>query len=189
MHWGLSKLFNDLDRGGRFRLLDIGTGAGDLPIAANVWAGRRGFDFDLVGLERIPAAARLANEAGIPIVIGCAGALPIATASVDVVLVSQVAHHLDSESVTALFAACTRVARRGVVVADLRNSRLATHAFRIGGRLLGMHQTSIDDGVTSIARGYSAETLGTLARQATHHRVHVANRPIARVVAAWRTDQ
>ena len=46
-------------------MVDVGTGAGDIPIAAVDLARRYGIDLVPIGLERIPAAAREAQQAGL----------------------------------------------------------------------------------------------------------------------------
>lgn len=187
MRWGLEQLFDGNDRGGRFVICDIGTGAGDLPRDAAKWARARGMSFTALGLERIPAAAALAKSTGMPMVLGCASALPFATQSVDVVLVSQMAHHLERGQATALFAACSRIARRGVVVADLRPSHAYALAYKVGARLLRMHAATRIDGITSIARGFTPDVLRDLVAE-SGHAAQVAALPFARVSAAWRTD-
>ena len=189
MRHGLSYLIDRSDRGRHLTLLDVGTGAGDLPLDAARWAARRGITLGLLGLERIPAAARLARLAGFPVMIGCAGSLPLRARSVDIVLVSQLVHHLDGTAASALALACSTIARRGVIIADLRQSRLAAAAFPVGARFLRLHPATITDGVTSIARGFSVATLRDVVERAGQRSVHVATVPIARVVAAWRTDR
>lgn len=185
----LTRLLDPADRGRKLSLFDIGTGAGDLPLDAARWAARRGIELHLIGLERIPAAARLARSAGVPTMLGCAGALPLRSKSVDLVLVSQVAHHLDAASATRLFTDCTRIARCGVIIADLRPSLLAAFGYRVGGALLGLHQATIDDGVTSLARGFTPAALASLCVGVASAPVSVACLPFARVVAWWRTDR
>jgi SAM-dependent methyltransferase len=191
VRFGLARLLDATDRGRRLTLFDIGTGAGDLPLDAARWAARRGVTLVPLALERIVAAARIARGAGVPVVVGCAGALPVRARSVDLVLVSQVAHHLDTESVVTLFTACSRVARRGVLVCDLRPSALFAHGFRAAGRILGFDPTTLDDGVTSLARGFSPARLKELGDRAQRGErppeVHVATRPLSRIVAWWRT--
>ncbi len=185
----LARLVGFADRGTSLTLFDIGTGAGDLPLDAVRWAARRGVTVHPIGLERIPAAARVAHHAGVPTMLGCAGALPLRSRSVDLVLVSQVAHHLDSASATRLFTDCSRIARRGVIIADLRPSLLAAFGYRLGGALLGLHQTTIDDGVLSLARGFTPAALESLCVGVGGGPVSIARLPFARIVAWWRTDQ
>mgnify|MGYP001604937803 FL=1 len=169
-------------------LLDIGTGAGDLPRAARVRAERRGTTLRTIGLERHPAAARLARSAGLDVVLGCAGALPFAAGSVDVVLISQVLHHFDATSAAALLAAADRIARRGVVIADLHRSRVARGLFGVGARLLRFDRDTLTDGLTSIRRGYTVDELRALC-DGIGVGATVTTRPGFRVVAWWRTDR
>jgi hypothetical protein len=95
-----------------------------------------------------------------------------------------VAHHLNPSSVIQLFRACDRLARRAVIVADLRRHALAGPSFLCGGRLLGFDAVTLNDGVTSIRRGFSRRELIDLMLQAGA-RGQVAYRPGFRVVATW----
>ena len=113
-----------------------------------------------------------------------AGQPPIRDKSVDVVLVSQLAHHLHAESVICLFQCCNRLARRAVIVSDLRRHPLATASFRFGGRLLGFDPVTLSDGVTSIRRGFSRRELLDLMDRAGITG-EVAYRPGFRLVATW----
>lgn len=184
--WGIDQLLRELPAGQAVSLLDIGTGAADLPAAAVRWAGRHGRVLHAVGLERSPVAAAMAAARGFPTVIGCAGRLPVRDAAVDVVLISQVAHHLAGDSAVDLFRAATALARVGVVVADLRRSEVAVAAFRVGSALLGFDAVTRADGITSVRRGYHARELAALAARAGQQAM-VCHRPGFRVVALWRT--
>jgi hypothetical protein len=99
---------------------------------------------------------------------------------------SQVAHHLAADAAVDLFRAAARVARVGVVVADLRRARVAQLLFAMGSRLLRFDHVTRVDGVTSIARGYRPAELAALAARAGV-RAQVEARPGWRVVAWWRT--
>jgi 2-polyprenyl-3-methyl-5-hydroxy-6-metoxy-1,4-benzoquinol methylase len=166
-------------------LLDVGTGTGDLPARAVRWGAGRGISIRAVGLERSPVAARLARGRGLPTLVGCAGDLPLPDRSVDLVTASQLAHHLDADSCRTLFRECARVARLGVVVADLHPSPLAAIGFRLGGAILRFDAVTIDDGVTSLGRGFTTARLATLLAGAGISAA-VTRRPGARVVAWWR---
>jgi len=182
---GLRRALPDLPRGATVTLADFGTGLGDLPRAAARWAARRGVRLVAIGLERNPVAARLAAGAGVPCAMACAGATPLRDNSVDVVLVSQLAHHLCDESAVRLFRECDRVARRAVVVADLRRGRLGPLAFWVGARALGFDPVTVADGMTSIRRGFTTSELRGLLREAGV-RATVERRPGYRLVATWR---
>jgi SAM-dependent methyltransferase len=185
MRRGLARALRGLSRGTTVTLLDLGTGLGDLPRAAVHWAARRGVRLVPVGLERSPVAARLAAAGGVPCVVACAGVTPLRDKSVDVILVSQVAHHLSDESAVRLFRECDRVARRAVVVADLRRGWLGPLAFWVGARALRFDPVTVADGMTSIRRGYTPSELRGLLRAASVHAT-VERRPGYRLVATWR---
>ena len=188
MRFGLAQLLTPDDRGRSLTLFDVGTGAADLPIAALRWAASRGVSIVPLALERIPAAAIVAQQHGVPVVLGCGRALPLRDKGVDIVLVSQVAHHLDRDSAVRLLAGCTRVARRGVIVADLHRRWFAAPAFRAAGVFLGLHELTVGDGVTSLQRGYTKPELRALCAAAGATNVTVTARLGARIVAVWWTD-
>src|ERR1019366_147610 len=141
-----------------------------------------------LALERIPAAASLARSTGMPVILGCASALPLGPKSVDLVLLSQILHHLDADSAVQLLTACSGIARRGVVIADLHRTWFAAPAFRLAGSVLGMHRLTIVDGVTSVRRGYRPAELRALCVRAGATNVRVRSSFGSRVVAWWRTD-
>jgi SAM-dependent methyltransferase len=182
---GLARVLAGVPAGTTLTLADLGTGLGDLPRAAARWAARRGVRLVPIGLERSPVAARLALAGGVPCAVGCAGMTPFREKSVDVVLVSQVAHHLADESAVRLLQACDRLARRAVIVADLRRGPLGPPAFWVGAHVLGFDAVTVADGMTSLRRGYTADRLrGLLA--AAGVRGIVERRPGYRLVATWR---
>ena len=166
-------------------LLDIGTGAGDLPRMAVEWAARRGIQLRAFGLERHPAAARLAQQGGLPTVIADAATLPLASRSVDLVLASQVIHHFAPASIVHLLKECDRVARVGVIIADLRRSRLAALGWRFTGPLLRFDRYTVEDGVTSLHRGFTVDSLQALLTAAGVCGTVTAHRGV-RLVAVWR---
>jgi hypothetical protein len=148
------------------------------------WGAERGIRIRPVGIELNPIAAGLASARGVPTAVACAGAPPFADKSVDVVLVSQVAHHLTSKSVVDLLRTCNGVARRAVIIADLRRNRFARPAFWCGAHVLGFDDVTIADGMTSIRRGFSRrELMELLVRAGIDGQVH--RRPGFRLVATW----
>jgi SAM-dependent methyltransferase len=185
---GLQALLKDVPRGSRLTLLDIGTGKGDIPRRAVAWGRRRGFTIVPLGIDRHPAAALLAQREGVPSAVACAGALPFAADSVDLIIASQLLHHLAPEAIIDFARSATAVARRGVVVADLRRSPLALGGFWIGSRLLGFDRSTRDDGMTSVRRGFTRVELAGLLDRAGIRTV-VRQTPGFRLVAAWQGAQ
>jgi SAM-dependent methyltransferase len=187
VRYGLARVLDGVPRTRTLSLLDLGTGAGDLPGDAARWAARRGWRLVPVGLERSRVAAGLARAAGCPCAVADAGAPPFRERAVDLVLVSQVLHHLTPASAIRLLRDCDRLARVGVIVADLRRARLAEALFRLGGRLLRFDPVTLEDGVTSIRRGYTTRELRALLTGAGIAG-RVARRPGYRLVGTWRVS-
>ena len=165
-------------------LLDVGAGSGDVALAAAAAAARHGIELTPIGLEVIPAAARLTRDNGVGVVMGDGGALPFAAKSVDIVIASQVLHHLPCAVAVRWIAGFDRVARRAVVLADLRRSRLAMAGMWLASFPLGMGRTTRRDAVVSLRRGYTMrefdEMLGDAGVTA-----RAQYRPGFRIVAAW----
>lgn len=186
VRFGLAQLLPLRAAGSVLTLLDVGTGAGDLPRQAVSWARRRGVHLTCIGLERSRVAAALARQGGLPSVVSCAGALPFGEQSVDLVMMSQLIHHLSRDAAIAVIRAADRIARVGVVLADLRRSPVAAIGFRIGAELLRFDEATKADGVTSVRRGYLPHELSAILRDAgVNATVH--RRPGFRLVAAWRS--
>lgn len=165
-------------------LLDVGTGAGDIPRAVVAAARRHRLSLVPIGLELIPAAARLARANGVRAVVGDGNALPFAPKSVDVVIASQVLHHLAPDVATRWIAGFDRLARRAVVLADLRRSRLAMAGIWLAARPFGMSRTTRHDAVVSLRRGYTVAEFEALLHRAGV-RASVFRRRWARIVAVW----
>lgn len=168
----------------RWTLLDVGTGSGDIPRAVAAAARRHGVTLTLLGVERIRAAARLARAAGLHTVVADGSALPLPPRSVDVVIASQVLHHLPRETAVRWIAAFDRLARRAVALADLRRSRVAMAGVWLAALPLGFSRVTRHDAVLSLRRGYTrAEFDRLLAAAGVNARARY--RPGFRVVAVW----
>ena len=172
-------------RGGALTLLDVGTGAGDLPAHARRRAARRGVRLTTIGLDgSLPLAAASRARTSVA-VCGDALALPFADRSVDVVLCSQLLHHFESAGAARVLAEMHRVARTAVIVSDLRRSRLAAAGFWLASFPLRYHPITRHDGVTSIFRGFTAAELREMIRAAVGADAAVRRRLGFRVVARW----
>lgn len=172
--------------GSTLTLLDVGTGHGDIPRAARQRAARRGVRLRLFGLERHRAAARLAgrNDAMTPL-LADARALPLPARSVDLVLCSQLLHHLGGEALVCAIAELERVARLGVVIADLRPNPMAAMGIWLASYPLRFHPVTRRDGFVSVLRGFTPHALRR-ACAAAGVDAAIRTHPGFRVTAAWR---
>ena len=161
---GTRAVLSELERllpalGGRASLLDVGTGLADIPLRASALAKRRGVTLDVLGVDEAPSLARRNAALLDASVCGDARRLPFASGSVDVVICSQVLHHFDDADVAGVLRELDRVARRAVIVSDLRRSYLAASGFWLATWPLGFHPVSRHDGVVSVLRGFTAGEL------------------------------
>ncbi len=181
----VDEFLQSLPAGTTVSLLDVGTGAGDIPRAASRRAARRGVTLRVIGLERILAAAREARRGGgAAVLVADGGLLPFASRSVDIVLCAKVLHHLPGEAGRRLLREMDRVARRGVVVADIRRSAVAAAALWLASFPLRLHPVTRRDGVISVFRGFSGRELREICAGAGIT-VSVKRHPGWCLTAAW----
>jgi SAM-dependent methyltransferase len=171
--------------GSRATLLDVGTGLGDIPERAAAMAARAGTTLVTVGLERAESLAVAARHAVRAALVADAFRLPFADASVDVVTCSQVLHHFEAAEAEALLVECNRVARRRVIVADLRRSWLAAAGVWSASWPLGFSTWARHDGVLSVLRGFTPRELAALAARVTRAPIAARSRIGFRVTCSW----
>lgn len=171
--------------GGTLTLLDVGTGTGDLAQAARAMARARGVQLRTIGLDVAPSLARVACGRADWVVCADALHLPFATASVDLVTCSQLLHHFTEKEGLVLLAELDRVARRRVIVSDLRRSRLASWGFWLASFPLRFHPVTRHDGRVSVMRGFTAGELASLVRRATGEAPRVRRALGWRLTASW----
>ncbi len=172
-------------RGDALSLLDLGSGAGDILVAARRLAQRLGATVETIGLERTLPLAAAGHAACGASLAADALALPFADRSVDVVMCSQVLHHFPEPTAHTLLREMHRVARRAVIVSDIRRAWGALAGVWLGSFVLGFHPVSRHDGVVSVRRGFRAAELAALVEGAVGLRPRVRDRLGFRVTTCW----
>jgi SAM-dependent methyltransferase len=115
------------------RILDVATGSADVPLATCRWASSQSHTVHITGIDLHERTCQLARQAvaaageseRIDIVQGDATRLPFADGSFDYAMTNMFLHHLDEPQVIAVLQEMSRVARRGIIVADLVRRRRA----------------------------------------------------------------
>lgn len=133
-------------------LLDIGAGDGLLGRRLEAWAQRRGWRWEVTNLDANPHA--LALNPSRRNFTGSALALPFPDAHFDVVVASQMTHHLADPEVVTHFREAWRVARRAVVVSDLHRNAFLYVLVWLGSRAVGFSREMRADGEISVRRGF-----------------------------------
>jgi SAM-dependent methyltransferase len=163
-------------------LLDVGTGAADIPIALQERGTRRGRPLRVTGVdsrqEVLDAARaidpRLVRTPDLELVVSDGGRLPWPDRSFDVVHCSLFIHHLEPSEALAFLREAARVARLGVVVNDLVRARHHWIGARMLLPLMTRNRFTRHDGPLSVRRAYTRMELRALLAGA-------ALRPIAEV--------
>jgi len=167
-------------------VLDLGTGAAQVPLAVARWAREQRRAVSVVGVDwarRNLSVARQVARAGdalplrVDLVLADAQRLPLAEQSADFVISSLFLHHFAPEPAVELLRAAYRVARRALIMTDLVRGILPRLAFGLVQPVLARHPLTRHDGSLSIRRAYTPSELRALAA--------AAGLPNARVHAHW----
>jgi 2-polyprenyl-3-methyl-5-hydroxy-6-metoxy-1,4-benzoquinol methylase len=169
----------------RLTLLDVGTGAGDIPAQAHRLAHDLGVTLTTFGLDESETLAAASGAMLTASIRGDARAIPCASSSVDIVTCSQVLHHFPDDQALQVIRELDRVARRRVIISDLRRSWLAAAGIWLASYPLGFHPVSRHDGVVSVMRGYTPDELSRLVVAALRRAPTVHRRIGFRVTASW----
>jgi 2-polyprenyl-3-methyl-5-hydroxy-6-metoxy-1,4-benzoquinol methylase len=156
--------------GRTMHLLDVGTGAADIPVAVVEWARRRGMPIRVTAIDSsadIAAAARTAVRAVPEIAVEQIDLFELAAAGrrFDIVMASLFLHHVPPERISDALRAIDRLADRGVIISDLLRSSLTwaavgALAFVTGNRIVR------HDAPLSVRRAFRVGELGRLAATA-----------------------
>jgi SAM-dependent methyltransferase len=134
----------------RPRLLDVGSGSGDVPAVLRRALGGRlavaAVDIKLLHLQAAPPELLR--------VVADARRLPFAPGSFDVVTASLFLHHFDQSALPDLLRGLYGLARRALVVNDLRRARVPYLFGRAVFPLLFKSRISIEDGLISIRSSF-----------------------------------
>lgn len=153
-------------RGGRLRLLDVGTGGGRLALEVARRLGSSGDTVQPVLADLRPRTLELARELTAPpdeaegpapsFVRLTGPALPFRTDGFDLALCTTTLHHMERPEAVGCLRELDRVADGRWVVTDLRRSRLALAAVRLlSATLWRRNPYPRHDGPVSVRRSYT----------------------------------
>jgi SAM-dependent methyltransferase len=151
------------DGGATISLLDVGTGAADIPLALiDEWRRRRR-RLDVTAIDDRPevvAAARAGDPRvdatpRLTLAVADGRSLPYPDLAFDVAHASLVLHHLEPVDAVALLREMDRVSRRGIVVNDLARGRLSWAGAWLLSHLATGNRYSRHDAPLSVRRAYT----------------------------------
>lgn len=156
----LRPLLSSLD--GPARVLDLGSGGGDVIARLAALASRDGIAVEWTGADPDPQAHEVASSRRLPharFLCADAGALCSSGERFDVVISNHVVHHLDEEELTGFAEASRDLAVHRVLHGDIARGPLAYHLYSVGILPLAPGTFLRTDGLRSIRRSHRAEEL------------------------------
>ncbi len=164
-------------------LLEVGSGAGDLPMAARDALAGEGISVRVTLLDRMWSHLK---GGSVPAVCGEALQLPFQDNAFDVVSCSLLAHHLEPEQLRCFALEGLRVCRRAVLINDLIRSRL--HLWVVyAGLPLFQSRLTWHDAPASVRRAYTLEEIGRELQGVPAKRVEISRHYLWRMgVLLWK---
>jgi SAM-dependent methyltransferase len=151
------------------RVLDVATGAGDIPLAIVEHAQHRGFDVAVTGLDIKPtmlAEAGRRTGGRVELIEGDALDIPAADGAYDIVTCSLMLHHFPPAEAIRVLEEMRRVTSRAVIVNDLIRAWHPWLFAKAAGALVMRNPLTRHDGPASVLRAYTPDELVTLATAA-----------------------
>jgi 2-polyprenyl-3-methyl-5-hydroxy-6-metoxy-1,4-benzoquinol methylase len=156
--------------GASMTVLDVGTGAADIPLALSEWASKKKFSLQITGIDIIPeivdiARDNTANRPEIKIQQVNIETLAWAGHQYDYVIGSLFLHHIAPREQIKLLGIFDQLARRGVLISDLLRTLPSYLAVSAASTLFG-NRIARHDGPLSVRRSFTVTELNQLAHQA-----------------------
>jgi len=168
---------------GKLRLLDLGAGDGSLGQGLTAWARNRGWEWTVTNLDLHPRALALGGGER---VAGSAIDLPFLDDTFDVVIASQMTHHLPCLQIPRHFAESWRVASKAVLISDLHRNALLYATLFLSLRLQGHSRDFIADALLSVKRGWRVSEMRELVKKSGITQLQVRLYFSARVLVVGR---
>ncbi len=149
-------------------MLDLGSGNGQIGRWLQTSSQQHGQHLHTISLDLNSTIVGMNQQA----LVGAGQALPCADRSIDIVFCAQMLHHCTSDEVIGLLGEAQRVARRGIVIVDLKRSWLGYWGARLAG-LGPMTSLGKHDGPLSVLRAWRSNELQVLLQTAgiQHYRI------------------
>ena len=154
-------------------IVDVGTGAADIPVALLADARRRGRRLEILATDaryEVLDAARairpaISNISDLTLDVANGRSLPHRDRSFDIAHASLLLHHLEPDDAVAILMEMARVARLGIVVNDLSRGHVHWLGAWLIGHLLTRNRYTRRDAPLSVRRAYTrGEMRGLLGK-------------------------
>lgn len=153
-------------------ILDLGTGAADIPRAIAGWARKHELAVTITAVDCNPKILEIAREScrdwpEIRLEQHDMRALPYAPHSFDLVICSLALHHFDAADSVVILRQINKISRVGYLVNDLRRNWLAIGAMELLGLTVFRNRVFRHDARQSCRAAFTVGELRRLAKQAS----------------------
>lgn len=175
-------------------VLDVATGAGDVPISLALRARKAGLALSLTGCDisstALAEAERRARQAGIDFATFQLDAVQQQIpGEYDVVMCSLFTHHLEEDEVVELLYRMKAAARKMVLVNDLHRSPSSYRVATAAAKVLGGCRVVRVDAEKSVRAAFTVEEFEALAERAGLAGAAVEATWLCRFLLTWRRER
>ena len=158
------------DAPGRFSIIDVGAGGGDIMQWLVAACRRRRVDVSVTCIDadpRIAAYARTASASYPEITVRCATLEAVGdTERYDYVFANHLLHHYPDAAIPKTLSALSRMGKRRLIVSDIYRSRAAHTLFGLFAAFFCHNSFARFDGMLSIRKGFIPSELEAFAKAA-----------------------
>lgn len=166
---GLKKVIKNHPKKEPLTIIDLGCGGGDILRKVANYGKKEGYIFKLIGIDANKDAMVYARQLSknypeISFIDCDIFSDEFESLQYDVVLTTLFLHHFKEDQIINILSRTRQKAKLGIVVNDLHRTRLAYYLFKLV-CLTIKNQMVIDDGLTSILRGFKRKELENLSKE------------------------
>jgi len=166
---GLKKVIKNHPKKEPLTIIDLGCGGGDILRKVANFAKKQGYTIKFIGIDANKDAMVYARQLSknypeISFIDCDIFSDEFESLQYDVVLTTLFLHHFKEDQIINILSRTKQKAKLGIVVNDLHRSRVAYYLFKLV-CLTIKNQMVIDDGLTSILRGFKHKELESFSKE------------------------
>ena len=153
------------------RIVDLGSGSADIPLALAAWAKPRGYHLQILAVDLSSSVCRIAQHhtrrcPEVTILQGDVRHSFLKEGGYDLVLCSAFLHHFTDQEISEILKNWVSGSTAGVVVSDLQRNLLAYLGIRFLTGLLSRSRAIRHDGPLSVLKGFRRKELLSILEKA-----------------------
>ncbi len=175
---------------GQVTILDLATGAGDVPLALIRWGRKSGIEIKALGLEINRQAIAMVRERAVEypemsFLLGNIMDLPYGPSSVDYTLCNTTLHHFTFDQSIRIIQNMAEISRYGFIITDLRRGLWPYLLAKGACFLISQNRLTRFDGPRSVQKSYTYKEFWHLAQVSGLKGIRVYKHPFLRLAMIW----